>query len=77
MVPGVGELAVFQPGSGIAMRFDDLKVIGAQRLVTSLTTGQPYGATIHDAVRAAAIVDAILVSTASRGWVAVPPGEAR
>jgi predicted dehydrogenase len=69
--PGVGELGAFQPGPGIAMGFDDLKVIELHRLVTSITTGQSVGATIDDAVRAAELVDAIADSADRRAWVPV------
>ena len=67
--PGDGELGAFQPGSGIAMSFDDLKVIELDRLVQSIATGQPVGATIDDAVRAAELVDAIADSADRRAWV--------
>ena len=40
VAPGDGELINFQPGSGIAMGYDDLKVIEAHRLVQSIATGQ-------------------------------------
>ena len=69
--PGDGELGAFQPGSGIAMGFDDLKVVELHRLVTSIATGQPGGATIEDAVRAAELVDAIADSANRRAWVTV------
>ena len=36
VAPGDGELINFQPGSGIAMGYDDLKVIEAHRLVQSI-----------------------------------------
>jgi len=69
--PRSGDLAHFQPGSGIAMGYDDLKVIEAQRLITSIATGQPVGATINDALRAAEIVAAMAASVRNRGWVSV------
>jgi predicted dehydrogenase len=71
VAPGDGELSAFQPGSGIAMSYDDLKVIEAERLVRSIATGQPIGATIDDALRAAEIVDAMASSAANRAWVSV------
>ena len=46
------------PAPGVAMGFDDLKVVELQRLVRSIATGQPVGATIDDAVRAAELVEA-------------------
>ena len=69
--PGDAELAVFQPGAGIAMSYDDLKVIEAHRLVSSIATGQPQGATIEDAARAARVVEAMLASARDRRWVEV------
>jgi predicted dehydrogenase len=68
---GDGELAAFQPGTGIAMSYDDLKVIEARRLVESIATGKPHGATIHDAVVAAEIVDAMILSSNERKWVSL------
>jgi predicted dehydrogenase len=52
------------------MGYDDLKVIEAERLVRSIAEGKPHGATIHDALRAARIVDAMEESIAQRRWVA-------
>ena len=69
--PGDGELGAFQPGAGIAMGFDALQVVQLHRLVTSIATGQPEGATIEDAVRAAELVDAIGDSADRRAWVTV------
>lgn len=69
--PGDGELGAFQPGGGIAMGYDDLKVIEAERFVCSVAEGKPYGATIHDAVVAADVVDAMRTSVAERRWVAL------
>ncbi len=71
VAPGDGELINFQPGSGIAMGYDDLKVIEAHRLVQSIATGQSVGATIHDALKAAKIIDAMAESAASRTWIPV------
>jgi predicted dehydrogenase len=69
VTPGEGELGAFQPGSGIAMGYDDLKVIEARRLVQSIAEGKPYGATIHDALVAARTVDAMTRSADERTWV--------
>ena len=67
--PGDGELAAFQPGGGVAMGFDDLKVVELQRLVTAIATGRPVGATIADAVRAAELLEAMTTSAATGAWV--------
>ncbi len=68
---GAGELAAFQPGAGVAMSYDDLKVIEAERLVRSITAGVPVGATIDDAVVAARLVEAIVSSCRERRWVSL------
>mgnify|MGYP007080655710 CR=1 FL=1 len=39
-----------QPGAGIAMGYDDLKVIEAHRLVTSIATGRPVLSEVGRAV---------------------------
>jgi predicted dehydrogenase len=69
--PGDGEFGAFQPGAGIALSFDDLKVIELHRLVQSIATGQPHGATIDDALRAAELIDAMADSAVRRAWVSV------
>ena len=72
VTPGDGELGAFQPGSGIAMSYDDLKVVEAHRLVRSIARGTPEGATITDALRAARLVDAMAESARERRWVNTP-----
>jgi predicted dehydrogenase len=71
VVPGMGDLAAFQPGAGVAMGYDDLKVIEADRLVRSIAAGKPLGASIDDAVIAARLIEAIVESCAGRRWVTV------
>jgi predicted dehydrogenase len=71
VTPGDGDLLAFQPGAGIAMGYDDLKVIEARRLVESIATGSPVGATIEDAYRAAVLVDALAESADEGRWVGV------
>ena len=72
VAPGDGELARFQPISGIAMGYDDLKVIEAHRLLLSIATGEPQGATIEDALKVAEIIEAMTESAGSRRWVKLP-----
>jgi predicted dehydrogenase len=67
--PTDGEAAAFQPDTAIPLSFDDLKVIEAKRLLASIVTGQPEGATIADMVAAARLVDAMLRSDAEQRWV--------
>ncbi len=70
VAPGAGELAAFQPGAGIAMGYDDLKVVEAERLVRSIAEDRPLGATVDDALVTARAADALVRSAAERRWVA-------
>ena len=67
--PTHGEYGAFQPGGGIAMGYDDLKVIEAHRLARSIEAGEPVGATINDALRAAELVDAMQASVSEHRWI--------
>jgi predicted dehydrogenase len=67
--PEHGEYAAFQPGSGTAMGYDDLKVIEAYRFVRSIAEGRPCGTTLDDAVAAARVLDAMTESVRGRAWV--------
>jgi predicted dehydrogenase len=67
--PGDGDLAAFQPGSGMAMSFDDLKVVECRLLAQSIHTGVPHGPTIDDGVVAAGLVDAMVRSYEEKRWV--------
>jgi predicted dehydrogenase len=67
--PGDGEYAAFQPGAGIAMGYDDLKVIEAYHFLRSVADGRPYGATLADAVHSARALDAMAESAGSGAWV--------
>jgi predicted dehydrogenase len=67
--PSDGEAGAFQPDTAIPLSFDDLKVIEAKRLLTSIVTGEPDGATIADMVLAARLVDATLRSDAEKRWI--------
>jgi predicted dehydrogenase len=67
--PGDGDLAAFQPGSGMAMSFDDLKVVECRAFAESIHAARPRGATIDDAVVAAELVDAMVRSYEEKRWV--------
>ncbi|MFD9000316.1 Gfo/Idh/MocA family protein [Streptomyces sp. NPDC059582] len=69
--PGDGEFGAFQPGAANAMGYDDLKVIEAYRFLRSVAEDTPYGATLADAVRSAAVLDAMTRSAESGAWVNV------
>jgi predicted dehydrogenase len=66
--PDAGEYGAFQPGSAMAMGYDDLKVIEAQRFLDSIASGSPVGATIWDAVAAARVIEAITESVRTGSW---------
>ncbi|WP_068144527.1 Gfo/Idh/MocA family protein [Rhodococcoides corynebacterioides] len=68
--PGAGDYAAFQPGSASAMGYDDLKVIEARNFLQSVHDARPVGATIVDAVRSAAVLDAMVESVDSGAWTA-------
>ncbi|MCM4082001.1 Gfo/Idh/MocA family protein [Paractinoplanes hotanensis] len=69
--PRDGDFGAFQPGAGIPMGYDDLKVIEAARFLRSVADGRPYGPTLADAIRAAEALEAMEQSAASGGWVTV------
>ncbi|ADB75403.1 Gfo/Idh/MocA family protein [Geodermatophilus obscurus] len=71
--PGAGEYAAFQPGAGIAMGYDDLKVVELRDLLASVEAGRPVGVGLDDAVRAAVVLDALADSAARGARVDVPP----
>ncbi|MBW6432815.1 Gfo/Idh/MocA family oxidoreductase [Actinoplanes hulinensis] len=67
--PGDGAHGDFQPGAGIPLGYDDLKVIEAGLFLRSIAEGVPHGATLADAIAAAEILDAVTESAASGRWV--------
>jgi predicted dehydrogenase len=69
--PGAGDFAAFQPGAGIAMGYDDLKVIEAALFLRSIAEGNAQAATIDDAVRSAVVLDAVAESVRTGAWVEV------
>jgi predicted dehydrogenase len=69
VAPGDGDLARFQPASGIAMSYDDLKIVEAYRFVHAIATGERWGATVEDALHAAEIIEAMVESARIRRWV--------
>ncbi len=67
--PGDGEYAAFQPGAGIAMGYDDTKVIEARSFVQAIA-GEPVElATVDDAVASASALDAMVTSHRTGEWV--------
>ncbi len=70
--PGDGDYAAFHPGAGIAMSYDDTKVVELANLLRDIADGGTRRATVMDAVRAAEAVQAMIESADSRSWVALP-----
>lgn len=69
--PGDGDYDRFQPGAGIALGFDDLKVIECAGLLRVIAGGPPDdGATVGDAVAAARLM-AALRAGAPPAWTRV------
>lgn len=71
--PNFGDFAHFQPGAGTGMGFDDLKVIEAKKFLESFVGKQHVNSNIHDAVAAAAVVDAAERSAENGEWISLPP----
>jgi predicted dehydrogenase len=69
--PGHGDFGAFQPGAGIAMSYDDTKVIEAVGFLRSVADGTPHGPTLDDAVAAAVVLDAMLGSVRTGAWVSL------
>jgi predicted dehydrogenase len=62
--PGDGDYGRFQPGAGIALGFDDLKVIECAGLLGAIAGGaRDGGATLEDAVAAARLMAALRDAT--------------
>jgi predicted dehydrogenase len=67
-----GDYARFQPGPGVAMGYDDLKVIEARKFLQAVSGGEQHLATVHDAHAVAEVLSAAELSAASGGWRRVP-----
>jgi predicted dehydrogenase len=67
--PGDGDYAAFQPGPGIAMGYDDSKVIEAAAFLRSVLDKTPHGPTLLDALRSAEALDAMVRSAATGSWI--------
>jgi len=67
--PGDGEYAAFQPGAGIAMGYDDTKVVEARNFVRAISGEAADLAALDDAVASASVLDAMVASHDSGEWV--------
>ena len=66
--PGMGDFTNFQPGVGIPMGYDDLKVAEAERFLSSIAGGSQRAAGIHDIVSTMRVVEAMDRSCGTGGW---------
>jgi predicted dehydrogenase len=73
--PGMGDFASFQPGAGISMGYDDLKVAEAERFLSSIAEGRDRAAGIRDIVSTMRVVEAMDRSCGTGRWERVeePP----
>jgi predicted dehydrogenase len=71
----LGDYGRFQPGPGIPMGYDDLKVIEAKKFLVAVTGGERRNCSVDDALSAAEVVAAAERSAADGSWQKVPgPG---
>src|SRR5215211_1662882 len=68
----LADYARFQPGPGIAMGYDDLKVTEAKEFLLAVTGGERRNCSIDDALSAAEVVAAAERSAADGSWHKVP-----
>ena len=71
----LGDYARFQPGPGIAMGYDDLKVIEARKFLVAVTGGDQAGSSVADALSAAEVLAAAERSATDATWHKVPAVE--
>ncbi|HET9674222.1 MAG TPA: Gfo/Idh/MocA family oxidoreductase [Gaiellaceae bacterium] len=68
MGPSHPDFARFQPGRGIPMGYDDLKVIEAYRFLQSIADGQQREPGVREMAATARVIDAVARSFASGSW---------
>jgi len=71
MGPQHPEFARFQPGAGLPMGYDDLKVIEAQLFLQSVADGIQREPGVREMLAAARVIDAVIRSCGSGLWVQV------
>jgi predicted dehydrogenase len=68
--PGHGAFAAFQPGAGVPMGYDDLRVIEAAELVASIRDGEQREPGVDEMLATARVLEAIERSSQSGAWEA-------
>ena len=71
MGPQHPDFARFQPGQGIPMGYDDLKVIEAYRFLQSIADGEQREPGVREMAATARVLNAVARSFASGAWEAV------
>ena len=66
--PGHGEFGAFQPGAGIPMGYDDLRVIEASTFLAGVRDGEQRGPGLDDMIATGHVLHAIERSDASGAW---------
>ncbi|MGI9050919.1 MAG: Gfo/Idh/MocA family protein [Rubrobacteraceae bacterium] len=69
--PGMGDFERFQPGAGISMGYDDLKVTEAYHFLSSIAENRQHEPGVSQIVSAMRVVDAMDRSCNSGDWEAV------
>jgi predicted dehydrogenase len=69
--PGMGDFGNFQPGAGIAMGYDDLKVIEAHRFLSSIADGRQREPGIREIASAMRVAEAMERSCETGRWETV------
>ena len=69
--PFMGDFSKFQPGSGVSMGYDDLKVIEAKKFIEAFLGGPKLNSNIYDAVAAAKVVTAAEDSANNGKWIKI------
>jgi predicted dehydrogenase len=75
MGPSHPDFSRFQPGRGIPMGYDDLKVIEAYRFLQSVADGLPREPGVREIASAARVLDAVARSCESGAWEEVAATE--
>jgi predicted dehydrogenase len=68
-----GEFGRFNPGGGMGLSFEDLKVVEGARFITSVVTGMQAAPSVADGLQAARVAAAAGASATDGRWHEVPP----
>jgi predicted dehydrogenase len=66
-----GDYAYFQPGPGVALGYDDLKVIEAKKFLVAASGGEQRNSTIDEALADAEVIAAATASAEDGAWHSV------